>query len=789
MAPVDSSYGSPAAPVDTSYGSPVSPVEDSYSAPVAPTDSYGAPIAPSGNYGAPVAPSGNYGAPIAPSEGYGAPAPAVPPNYEAPANDPASETYGSQIISLDKDKNSGPSVNDNYSYLDFNFAAPSGDYGTPISPASQEYGAPANQPDQGYSVPVNSPTQDYGAPANQPDQGYSVPANSATQDYGAPVIQPDQGYGAPVNPPNQGYGSPTNQPDQGFDPNFANNQGGTYDPFAFQGANTPKPVDPGLSDGTTKPAVRPNNPTTNIGDTDSEFVPDNELVPQFEADVNANLIKPFVNLGSFESSRFTEGTSSPFGVSVASSFGTNPRRPATQRPTTTERPTRRSSRIPTRRPTRIPTRRPTFGSATRPPTTSRNFFNNDVLLTTPNSAFSQEVDNGLTENINVETSNNLNRRPVIQQSFSGEQPKRLTFDRNQNRFNGGSGIFFSTPSSAFVTPTNFGTPTPASNFFENEIAQSQVNAKVVPRAVPKLPSSREMDRDKDNDIITNEISDNSDEDFVRRNMLMNIILKPGAGENSKVLPRPKVEVMSQGSNVLLVKLVFPENENIHGLRAFMPANVNVQTKSPRLDDSSAVTVRESREANSNTKVLDGFVIPKDAKNVSKDHKTFTRSIDTSEQQSFERISNRIDKQEYNSKKSSKKFTKESPTEFTPKYEKIMVKSFPVASNPIIAFGKFNPVNNVQQFHANDAIANQSKSKVPGQPQVGNVPGSQQAVRKQSGENQHIDPLQGTLTVGNISSRRRESRLNSLTNFKIPNPFSGLKNNWLSGFFGKSARDS
>ena len=53
---------------------------------------------------------------------------------------------------------------------------------------------------------------------------------------------------------------------------------------------------------------------------------------------------------------------------------------------------------------------------------------------------------------------------------------------------------------------------------------------------------------------------------------MNIILRPGGGDRAKALPRPKVEVNSEGSNVILVRLTFPENENIQGLRAFTPTD-------------------------------------------------------------------------------------------------------------------------------------------------------------------------------------------------------------------------
>ena len=64
----------------------------------------------------------------------------------------------------------------------------------------------------------------------------------------------------------------------------------------------------------------------------------------------------------------------------------------------------------------------------------------------------------------------------------------------------------------------------------------------------------------------------TDAESLRRNMLMNIILRPGGGDRAKALPRPKVEVNSEGSNVIVVKLTFPENENIQGLRAFTPTD-------------------------------------------------------------------------------------------------------------------------------------------------------------------------------------------------------------------------
>lgn len=53
-------------------------------------------------------------------------------------------------------------------------------------------------------------------------------------------------------------------------------------------------------------------------------------------------------------------------------------------------------------------------------------------------------------------------------------------------------------------------------------------------------------------------------------MLMNIILRPGGGDKSKALPRPKVDVKADGPNVIIIRMTFPDNENIQGLRAFTP---------------------------------------------------------------------------------------------------------------------------------------------------------------------------------------------------------------------------
>lgn len=51
---------------------------------------------------------------------------------------------------------------------------------------------------------------------------------------------------------------------------------------------------------------------------------------------------------------------------------------------------------------------------------------------------------------------------------------------------------------------------------------------------------------------------------------MNIILRPGGGDKSRALPRPKVDVRADGPNVIIVRMTFPDNENIQGLRAFTP---------------------------------------------------------------------------------------------------------------------------------------------------------------------------------------------------------------------------
>ena len=575
-----------------------------------------------------------------------------------------------------------------------------------VNPVGNPYAtinAAANR-DSSTGVEYNSLSNDYDyfdipqvASSSQESSAiYGAPP--AQNSYGAPPAQ--NSYGAPAVQSSTSYGSPSQGGGGGFSPGGGSigggvNPQGVYDPFAFQGANspktTPKPnVDAGLGNDpevpiTTRPVLnRPNN--NNGGSAVDDDIRDTELVPDFQAPVNANL-----QLGDFESNKIT-GTRSPFGVSVASSFGGGKARRPKSSTTTTERPTR--------------------GTTTRFPGLSGSFFNGNVILTTQPSISSQEVDAGLLgSNINQGIGvNTLNRRPGSNQQQPSQQPERLTFNSgNSNRFNGGSGIFFSTPSTSFMTPGNFATPTPRprpfrgrDNLFESEVAQgSQVNAKVIPRATSHLHFSNEdtkVGEKISKDILTNEISDQKTaaEEFIRRNMLMNIILKPGAGENSKVLPRPKVEVMSQGSNVVLVKLVFPENENIHGLRAFTPPKVNLKAKSRQLDElkSNESGRRNSREAlidTSNMKVLDGFIVNKDV----------DKSKETSIERSFDSSEYIYD--ESSTEKTETFATQASINHFAPSFANIQAKSFPVATMKPLIVGRFSPAKELQRFHAYEAI--------------------------------------------------------------------------------------
>ena len=71
---------------------------------------------------------------------------------------------------------------------------------------------------------------------------------------------------------------------------------------------------------------------------------------------------------------------------------------------------------------------------------------------------------------------------------------------------------------------------------------------------------------------------------IKRNMLMNIILRPGGGNKNKALPRPKVDVKAEGANVIVIKMTFPDNENIQGLRAFTPTDPRELDQFADLDD-------------------------------------------------------------------------------------------------------------------------------------------------------------------------------------------------------------
>ena len=115
----------------------------------------------------------------------------------------------------------------------------------------------------------------------------------------------------------------------------------------------------------------------------------------------------------------------------------------------------------------------------------------------------------------------------------------------------------------------------------------------------EAPGARNTKRQSKNAINTEvEVKRNSIEDgqsvFDRRNMLMNIILRPGGGDTKKALPRPKVEVSSEGSNVIIVRLTFPDNENIHGLRAFTPSDPRELQQFDELRETVAPDVRVER---------------------------------------------------------------------------------------------------------------------------------------------------------------------------------------------------
>uniref|UniRef100_A0A0K2V1A8 Uncharacterized protein n=1 Tax=Lepeophtheirus salmonis TaxID=72036 RepID=A0A0K2V1A8_LEPSM len=64
--------------------------------------------------------------------------------------------------------------------------------------------------------------------------------------------------------------------------------------------------------------------------------------------------------------------------------------------------------------------------------------------------------------------------------------------------------------------------------------------------------------------------ESQDISLVNRNLLLNILLRPGAGDYSKALPTPKVDVTSEGDSSVIIKLTFPYGSNINGLRAYTP---------------------------------------------------------------------------------------------------------------------------------------------------------------------------------------------------------------------------
>ena len=67
-------------------------------------------------------------------------------------------------------------------------------------------------------------------------------------------------------------------------------------------------------------------------------------------------------------------------------------------------------------------------------------------------------------------------------------------------------------------------------------------------------------------------------------MLMNIILRPGGGDKTRALPRPVVDVKADGPNVIMIRLTFPDNENIQGLRAFTPTGPDANSQFSAIND-------------------------------------------------------------------------------------------------------------------------------------------------------------------------------------------------------------
>ena len=377
-----------------------------------------------------------------------------------------------------------------------------------------------------------------------------------------------------------------------------------------------------------------------------------------------------------------QSTPSPFGNSIPTqtSFFGGTITPLQFVPSTA-RPTTRTTR-PTTRPTRSTTRRQVLLQQSIQPTIN--------------------IDDGLKTEISLGFN-----QPI----FFGS-PEKLQIS-SLNEITGASGIFFSTPSSQFVTPEDFATPVPKNlqtsdpnsqgsprrpnsgeRFKANQIATTgsptfaQQNSKPLPSVELTVPSSietnSETEQGKNNlfsgsttfggqflkmpqknnqkksrgskqsfgqktdispgfipggnslqpanpsqgrvansksietdisppendiqevtdvqprpkqqtiDIQPRKESEETLTVFSRRNMLMNIILRPGGGDKDKALPRPKVEVTSEGANVILVRLTFPENENIHGLRAFTPTDPKELNKFDELKDAFGPEARIER---------------------------------------------------------------------------------------------------------------------------------------------------------------------------------------------------
>ena len=135
-------------------------------------------------------------------------------------------------------------------------------------------------------------------------------------------------------------------------------------------------------------------------------------------------------------------------------------------------------------------------------------------------------------------------------------------------------------------------PNPSSRSYKQELAR-----------VPKSASSIAIKKDK------------STTDESRRNMLMNIILRPGGGDKSKALPRPKVDVYSEGPNVIVVRMTFPENENIQGLRAYTPDPVNELEKLADIErilpENASIERISAISSDEFDKEADSFGIPED----------------------------------------------------------------------------------------------------------------------------------------------------------------------------------